>query len=658
MMRGSDSTKRPPAGSPRLFVRCVVLALAVLCLLIFGTIVRRPDEVPRESAKETQGAAVAALESPYLNVQPDVKYVGDAACASCHEELVERYHSGSMGRSLMSFSRAPVIERFDAEAHNPFVAGQFRYEVRRNGERTVHVQQRLDAEGRVIAQTEAEVQLTIGSGHHGRSYLINRDGYLFMSPMTWYPGKGRWDLSPGYEARKSDFGRPITVRCLFCHSSRVEHEEHSLNRYRPPTFQGHAIGCERCHGPGELHVERREREEEVSGIDFTIVNPADLPPVARDGVCHQCHYEGVARVEARGRKMLDYRPGLPLRDFISVYVERTSSVRADRFATHVEQIQSSRCFQESAGELSCISCHDSHGVPAAEQRVAFFRDRCLACHEDRGCSLPHDVRLQRSRDDSCMTCHMPALKTEVPHTVARDHRILRRAASGEPSPQRDPAWAVEEFPFYHSRHDLIEPSDSKPQRDLGIAVRIAAEIKPGIIQSIHLNRALPLLEAAVKQDPGDLVALESLGITLRRQGRHAEALKCFQQVLDQTPKREYALSRAASIAIALGRMEEAARYAQRAIDANPWMVEYREMLARAQARGEQWRLCNQTCTETLRQFPNSIATRRLLIESYLGLGQMDRARQELNMLLRFQPEKADSVQQWFDTHPLRGKQTP
>ena len=35
-------------------------------------------------------------------------------------------------------------------------------------------------------------------------------------------------------------------------------------------FRGHGIGCERCHGPGELHVAARGEE------DGTIVNPGRL----------------------------------------------------------------------------------------------------------------------------------------------------------------------------------------------------------------------------------------------------------------------------------------------------------------------------------------------------------------------------------------------
>ena len=36
---------------------------------------------------------------------------------------------------------------------------------------------------------------------------------------------------------------------------------------------GEAIGCERCHGPGELHV---RGQEVVAGRDLTIVNPRHL----------------------------------------------------------------------------------------------------------------------------------------------------------------------------------------------------------------------------------------------------------------------------------------------------------------------------------------------------------------------------------------------
>ena len=58
-----------------------------------------------------------------------------------------------------------------------------------------------------LTDLAAEVQFAVGSGQRGRAYLIDHDGYLFASPLTWYPTKNSWDLSPGYEKRNARFTR-------------------------------------------------------------------------------------------------------------------------------------------------------------------------------------------------------------------------------------------------------------------------------------------------------------------------------------------------------------------------------------------------------------------------------------------------------------------
>ena len=88
-----------------------------------------------------------------------------------------------------------------------------------------------------------------------------------------------------------------------------------MNRYEPPIFRGHAIGCERCHGPGELHSRRQDL---VDGRDLTIVNPRHLEPALRLAVCEQCHLLGDERVDRLGRGTFDYRPGLPITAFFAV----------------------------------------------------------------------------------------------------------------------------------------------------------------------------------------------------------------------------------------------------------------------------------------------------------------------------------------------------
>ena len=138
--------------------------------------------------------------------------------------------------------------------------------------------------------------------------------------------KRRWDISPGYGefTTRPDFERAIQPDCLFCHANQFRPVAGTLNRYETPIFQGHAIGCERCHGPGELHVEQAGLSAES---DFTIVNPANLTPALRDSVCQQCHLQGSFRFARAGRELLDYRPGLPIHRFLAVFLMKKGNRR-------------------------------------------------------------------------------------------------------------------------------------------------------------------------------------------------------------------------------------------------------------------------------------------------------------------------------------------
>jgi predicted CXXCH cytochrome family protein len=566
-----------------------------------------------------------------------------------------------MGRALAPVAAAASIERYEPAAFNPFVASDpfvasgLHYGVRRRDKQVVHREWAANPEGKVLAETEAEVQFAVGSAIHGRAYLVNHDGYLFQSPITWYPQGKRWDLSPGYELRNQHFSRPITPACLFCHCNQAELVPGTVNRYCQPLFLGSAISCERCHGPGELHVQRRTSREVVAGLDDTIVNPARLEHSLREAVCQQCHLQGEQRVVRRGRTDFDYRPGLPLHLFLMDFVMRSEGGRDLKFVSSVEQMVASRCYLASQGakKLGCISCHDPHRAPAPAEKVAFYRQRCLQCHTEKSCGLPPVARREKNKQDSCIACHMPPTGSEVSHTSITDHRIPRRAekpAQGVPARRSFPGPSAL-VPFHR---DLIDLKDEEVSRNLGLALMgMLDRGPPESVARQFAEKALPLLEAALKRDRHDVPLLEARGGTLWCLGREEEALAAYELALSEKPESETALHGAGKLALVLERLETSRSYLERAIRVNPWRWQYHHLLAAAYFQDEDWERAARACRQSLRLEPfSSTARRKLLVECYLRLGQKGKARAEFDTLLQLSPpDRRADLRRWFAEQP-------
>src|SRR5438128_2690225 len=170
-------------------VLAVVLALGGTATWYWWPPDDAPPAAPRNSGSTAPVDPRLQAAARWPNVHPDVKYVGDQICAGCHGEIARTYRQHPMGRSLSPIQAASAVERLDADAHNPFTAGAFRYEVERQGARLIHRETATDVKGNVLFQREAPIAFAVGSARRGRSYLIQEDGFLLQSPITWYPQK-------------------------------------------------------------------------------------------------------------------------------------------------------------------------------------------------------------------------------------------------------------------------------------------------------------------------------------------------------------------------------------------------------------------------------------------------------------------------------------
>ncbi|HEV3259251.1 MAG TPA: hypothetical protein VG013_20455 [Gemmataceae bacterium] len=625
--------------------RVLLCGLAVLAVLGSWAVWpgSRPGDVPTPPDDPR-----LTFPTPFRNVRPEVQYVGDESCAGCHPRHAETYRRHPMGRSLAAVTRARGRERYEPTAHNPFASGGFSFLVEQRGDRVFHKETRPSPTGRTAVEFTAEVQFVIGSGTRAHSYLVNHDGHLFQSAITWYSQKKRWDLSPGF-AGNPHSDRAITTECLFCHCNRVEPVADTINRYREPIFHGYSIGCERCHGPGELHVRRRERKEAGRGAEDTIVNPGRLPPVLREAVCQQCHLQGVSRVLRRGRQPFDYRPGLPLDLFWSVFVQ--PSRPGDKAVSQVEQMVASRCFRASSGKLGCTSCHDPHELPPEEKKTGYYRSRCLTCHTEASCGLAPAARHAKDKDDSCVGCHMKRLPTaDVAHTALTDHRLLRPGRAGNRHTAAEGTEPGEGDPLVPFLQAPAEARDSGVSRDLGIALtRLAESSLQGQPGRVRLARnALLLLEAAVRAAPDDLPGRQAQALALWLLGRQAEALEACEVALTHAPRREETLACAAALSAQLGKHEQAVGYWRRALAVDPWSARYHYELARLLVLRQEWPAAVEESRAAVRLHPFHLEARKILVLGYLQTGRRGEARAELDRLLGLDPPDGDLLQRWFE----------
>jgi hypothetical protein len=499
----------------------------------------------------------------------------------------------------------------------------------------------------VIAQQEAESPYVIGSGEQALAFELNRGGYLFESPITWYSQKQKWDLSPGYEKDNLHFDRLVKTACLFCHSNRFDQVAGTENHYREPIFRGHSIGCERCHGPGELHVNNPESTDQEA---LNIVNPARLEPALREAVCQQCHLQGDIRIVRAGRRLDEYRPGLPLHRFESIFVNGPNQGRR-RFFGQVEQMYESRCFIASEGKMGCISCHDPHALPSVSEKAEYYRGRCMECHAEKGCRLPRPERLAQRPDDSCIECHMPRSPNEqIPHVASTLHLIPRfarfddsLAPSASPAPRTGDA-----YPLIHFHQDLLDPNErDEVKRDLGIALTEKSRAIPGMNPLSVSRKALPLLEASITSRPIDPPAWMSKGNALWQLGRREDALAALRTAAKQAPDREETLVALGTRAAESGRVDEALDVWTRCISINPNRTDYHHVLGLVHAQRMDWPNAIESSRKAVELNPFNVGARLLLVQSLLKNHQTDQAKTEFQLVLESEPAAREKLEKWF-----------
>jgi hypothetical protein len=453
------------------------------------------------------------------------------------------------------------------------------FEVSRKDDALYQSVYELGADGQPLYRHTEQIRYAIGAGMSGYTYLVQRGNRLFEAPLSYFSGLRSWGVSPGYEFKNEIFDRPARFQCVVCHVGSVRPVAQMEGAYLDPPFGQLAIGCENCHGPGELHVQERLRGAPLaSAIDVSIVNPAKLPPWLANNICMECHEGGEARVERPGKTLFDFRPGTPLDQVMAIFrapVTQASLAESPHLAFYWS-LSMSRCFLGSGGKMTCFTCHDPHFQPSEEQAVAFFRNRCLTCHTDRSCRLTLAERVALTPANNCFGCHMPQAKAPLgTHADQTMHRIV--TSRGEPPPEEVLHWATPEL------QDLIHvnavPDEARPISP--VAMLEAYEEMAAGDPARYQHTFLTVLQKTAREEPDNPVVLSALATQAHARGNAeglAEAIQYLSRVLELGAGAPDDYFKLGGLLAVSDRIPEAASVLEKTVQLDPYNKEFYPLL--------------------------------------------------------------------------------
>lgn len=325
-------------------------------------------------------------------------FVGSGSCQKCHAEAYQGWKQTRM---------ANVVR--DPKVHPEAVLGDFTHP------------------NPLVTFTLDQVAFVYGSRWKQRYFTRRGDDY-YPLPAQWDIQKGRWlpyHVEPGTDwwvpfYGPENFDRPTGPTCDGCHSVNYNVQTKQVTEWN--------VGCEKCHGPGSLHVAHPTSQN--------IVNPEKLDPVRGADTCIQCHSQGQPLSNPIAGKYYDwpvgFLPGQRLADYWKLEELKPGTTNFYQYAdltAHKNRMQGNDFVQSNMyhRQIRCFDCHEVHSSQNASNLREAGNMLCLFCHTKEnpaglsGSVSQHTHHAEGSKGSQCVACHMPKIEQTIKDNYVSAH---------------------------------------------------------------------------------------------------------------------------------------------------------------------------------------------------------------------------------------------
>ena len=360
----------------------LIISLILLCIFSLTQCVNKKEENATSVLAESQ-------------LPPEKKFAGSEACANCHRDIYATHIHTAHYLTSQPASALSIKGNFK-QGKNTFTYNPSVSVAMEKKDSSFYQVEYVNG----IEKKRKRFDIVVGSGVRGQTYLYWENDNIFQLPVFYYTAKDEWANSPGFSG-KVIFNRPITSRCLECHSTYAR--KLTPGEQMPESFSHakmvYGIDCEKCHGPAADHVAFHTKNSNDT-IGKYIINPSTFTRQQKLDMCALCHGGRLTKI----KPSFSFEAGDTLANFFTPNNMAPNTGSIDVHGNQYGLLTMSKCFLKS--DITCNDCHDTH--VNEKGKTALYAQRCLSCHNTthgKVCKLTETEGT--AIDKNCTDCHMP-----------------------------------------------------------------------------------------------------------------------------------------------------------------------------------------------------------------------------------------------------------